>query len=215
MSRVLYYHPLSSFCQKVLIALYEVGTPFTPQLVDLTEGDPPFAAAWPIGKFPVLRDGERWIAESSIIIEYLGQRAGGATELLPRDVDRALAVRMSDRFLDLYVHLPLQVIIGDALRPDDAHDPFGVARARETLRSSFAMLDNELRGHQWAVGDEFSLADCAAAPPLFYLNELTPLATDYPVVAAYLDRLKARPSYARVLREAAPYLHMFPKERVR
>jgi glutathione S-transferase len=216
MSLILYYHPLSSFCQKVLIALYENATPFTAQFVDLGAGDPPFAAAWPIRKFPVLRDeaADRWIAESSIIIEYLDQHYPGPSPLLPRDPDRALEVRMGDRFIDLYIHLQLQAIVGDALRPDDARDAFGVTQAKTMLRSALAVLETKLQGHAWAAGDEFSLADCAAAPPLFYVDELLPLRGAYPAVASYFERLKARPSYARVLQEAQPYLHLFPKERV-
>jgi glutathione S-transferase len=216
MSLILYYHPLSSYCQKVLIALYENATPFTAHFVDLADGEPPFATAWPIRKFPVLRDetADRWIAESSIIIEYLGQHHPGAAQLLPRDPDRALEVRMSDRFIDLYIHLQLQAIVGEALRPDDARDPHGVTQAKTMLRTALGTLDVNLQGHAWAVGDEFSLADCAAAPPLFYVNEIMPLVDDYPNVAGYFERLKARPSYARVLREAEPYLHLFPKARV-
>jgi glutathione S-transferase len=216
MSLILYYHPLSSFCQKVLIALYENATPFTAHVVDLADGDPPFAVAWPIRKFPVLRDEavDRWIAESSIIIEYLDQHHPGPAPLLPRQPDLALDVRMSDRFIDLYIHQPMQALVGDALRPNDARDPYGVAQAKGMLRTALTMLETQLQGRAWAVGDQFTLADCAAAPPLFYLNELMPLRDSYPSVAGYFERLKARPSYARVLREAEPYLHLFPKDRV-
>jgi glutathione S-transferase len=216
MSLILYYHPLSSFCQKVLIALYENATPFTAQFVDLADGEPPFAVAWPIRKFPVLRDqaADRWIAESSIIIEYLDQHYPGPSPLVPRDPDRALEMRMSDRFIDLYLHLQLQAIVGEALRPDGARDAFGVTQAKKMLRTALTMLEANLQGHAWAVGNEFSLADCAAAPPLFYVNEIVPLRDSYPTVAGYFERLKARRSFARVLQEAQPYLHLFPKERV-
>jgi glutathione S-transferase len=214
MSLTLYFHPLSSFCWKVLVALYENDTPFTPHSVNL--GDEAERAAllklWPIGKFPVLRDDatDRTIPETSIIIEYLDSQYPGRTRLIPAEPKLALQTRLRDRFYDLYVHLPMQKIVGDRLRPASAKDPHGVEEARARLRSCYGMIDKEVAGKNWATGDAFTLADCAAAPALFYGNMVEPFG-DANNVAAYLDRLKARPSFARVLREAEPYFAMFPR----
>ncbi len=216
MSLMLYYHPLSSFCWKVLIALYENDVPFTPKLVNLGDADDraAFLSLWPVGKFPVLRDEaqQRTIPESSIIIEYLDQHHAGATRFIADDADLALRTRLRDRFLDLYLHMPTQTIVFDRLRPADARDPSGVADARKRLRTSYAMLESELPAEGWAMGDRFTLADCAALPALFYADRVEPFGDELRAVPAYLDRLKARPSVARVLAEAEPYFHMFPQE---
>jgi glutathione S-transferase len=215
-SLTLYLHPLSSFCQKALIALYENGTPFTPHLVDL--GDAASAAAfkaiWPIGKFPVLRDeaAGRTVGESTTIIEYLARHHPGPVKLVPDDAETALEVRAQDRFFDLHVHLPMQKIIGDRLRPAGQNDPFGVEDTRARLKTALGMLDRTMAARAWAAGNSFSMADCAAAPTLFYLDLVVmPLAGAYGHVAAYLDRLTRRPSFARALEEAKPYLHMVPR----
>ena len=214
MSLTLHFHPLASFCHKALIALYENDTPFTPKLVDL--GNEAERAAllklWPIGKFPVLRDEVRdqTVPESSIIIEYLDRHYPGRTRFIPDAADRAWQTRLRDRFYDLYVHEPMQKIVLDRLRPADKTDSLGVEEARARLRTSYGMIDREMAAATWAMGDAFSLADCAAAPALFYANEVMPFGT-HKNVAAYFDRLKARPSYARVLKEAEPYFAMFPR----
>lgn len=216
MSLTLHFHPLSSFCWKALIALYESGVPFTPNSVNL--GDPAERAAllklWPIGKFPVLRDDARGqtVPESSVIIEYLDRHYRGPTKFIPDDGDQAWQTRLRDRFYDLYVHLPMQKIMGDRLRPDGDKDPHGVAEARAQLRTSYAMIEQQMAHGGWAMGDAFSLADCAAVPPLFYGNMVEPFGLANGNVTAYLERLKARPSVARVLKEAGPYFHMVPKE---
>lgn len=213
MSLTLYYHPLSSYCWKVLIALYENGTPFTPRLVDLSDekNRAEFRALWPIGKFPVLRDeaADRTIPESSIIVEYLVQHFPGPTELLPKDPDLARRTRLADRFYDLYVHTPMQKIVGDRLRPADKKDPFGVEEARAQLSTAYPLIDAEMEAKHWAMGESFTLADCAALPALHYANRVQPLGA-HKNVAAYLDRLENRPSVARVLKEAEPYFAMFP-----
>ena len=215
MSLKLHFHPLASYCHKVLIALYENDTPFTPNKVDLAnEGErAALLKMWPIGKFPVLRDAarEQTVPESTIIIEYLDRYYPGATRFIPADADRAWQARLSDRFYDHYVHEPMQKIVADRLRPEGKKDPHGVEEARARLRTSYGMIDREMATRRWAMGDEFSLADCAAAPSLFFANEVMPLGEDHANVAAYLGRLKARPSYARVLKEAEPYFAMFPR----
>ncbi|WP_315724585.1 MULTISPECIES: glutathione S-transferase family protein [unclassified Bradyrhizobium] len=216
MSLTLYYHPLSSFCWKVLIALYENDVPFTPKLINLGDADEraAFLKLWPVGKFPVLRDEQsrRTIPESSIIIEYLDQHFAGATRFIPEEIDLALQTRLRDRFLDLYLHMPTQAVVFDRLRPSDARDPLGVADARARLRTSYAMLEAELPRDGWAMGERFTLADCAALPALFYADKVEPFGDELATVRAYLDRLKARRSVSRVLAEAEPYFHMFPQE---
>jgi glutathione S-transferase len=210
----LYYHPLASFCWKALIALYESAAPFEPHIVDLSnaaarEG---FQRLWPLGKFPVLRDAsrQRTIPESSIVIEYLAQHYPGAAALVPQDATLRLDARLWDRCLDLYVHAPMQKIVGDQLRGPRDKDPHGVGEARTTLRTAYAMLDERLVERVWIVGDAFSIADCAAAPALFYAGIVEPFANDHPQLANYFERLTERPSFARVIAEARPYFRMFP-----
>jgi glutathione S-transferase len=214
MSLKLYFHPLSSFCQKALVALYENDTPFEPLIVDLFDAKSSAAlkAIWPIGRFPVLRDeaNDRTVPESSIIIEYLDQHRPGRTRFLPAEPDRARETRSRDRFFDLYVNVPMQKIVTDKLRPAGQNDPLGVAQAREQLQTALALIERDLDGKTWAVGDVFTMADCAAAPPLFYADKVMPLAGNYPNAAAYLGRLTKRASYARVLKEAEPYFALFP-----
>jgi len=209
-----FFHPLASFCQKVLIALYENETPFEPHIVDLGNeaSSAAFKKLWPIGKMPVLRDDarDRTIPESSIIIEYLAQHYPGGAELIPADADLALRTRLGDRFYDLYVHEPMQRIVGDRLRPAGKNDPHGVETARTMLRTAYDMIDGEMATRIWATGDAFSMADCAAAPPLFYANKLMPFGDTHRNVAGYFERLTKRPSFARTLEEAQPYLKFFP-----
>lgn len=214
MSLTLYYHPLSSFCWKVLIALYESDVAFTPKLINLGDVDERAALLklWPVGKFPVLRDEQRTIPESSIIIEYLDRHYPDPTRFIPKEPELALQTRLRDRFIDLYVHMPTQAIVFDRLKPKDARDPFGVDEARRRLRTAYAVLESQLAEAGWAMGEKFSLADCAAMPALFYADKVEPFGERLQAVPAYLGRLKARPSVARVLTEADPYFGMFPAE---
>ncbi|WP_437964165.1 glutathione S-transferase family protein [Sorangium sp. So ce260] len=215
MSLTFYFHPLSSYCHKALIALYENDTPFEPHLVDLGNeaASAAFKKLWPMGKMPVLRDNarDRTVPESTIIIEYLAIHYPGKTRLVPADADLALQTRLCDRFYDCYVHDPMQRIVGDRLRPAEKKDPLGVEMARKVLLTSYGMIDQEMANRTWAIGDSFTLADCAAAPSLFYANEVQPFVDSHRNVAAYFERLRARPSFARVLQEAQPYFHMFPR----
>ena len=216
MALTLHYHPLASFCWKALIALYENDVPFTPNPVNL--GDAAERAAllklWPIGKFPVLRDEARGetVPESSIIIEYLDRHYPGRTRFIPENSELALQTRLRDRFYDLYVHLPMQKIMADRLRPAGKQDPHGVEEARAQLRTSYAMIEQQMAKGAWAMGEDFSLADCAAAPSLFYGSMVVPFEETQKNLAAYFERLKARPSFARVRTEAEPYFQMVPKE---
>ena len=213
MSLKLYFHPLSSFCHKVLIALYETGTPFEPRIVDLFGEAVEYRKIAPLGKIPVLRDEamNRTIPETSIIIEYLAQYYPGRTQLFPTDRDLCRQMRLCDRIYDLYVNVPMQNIVADRLRPADKKDPFGVDQARILLKTSLDMIEQEMAGDRWAVGEGFTMADCAAAPALFYADMMMPFRDTHKRTAAYLDRLMERPSYARVLKEAEPYLAMVPK----
>jgi glutathione S-transferase len=132
-------------------------------------------------------------------------------KLIPDDdPQRAAQVRATDRFYDLHVHDPMQKIVVDKIRPADGHDPVGVSEARERLQTALRIAEAEMATRRWAAGDAFSMADCAAAPPLFFINKMMPLANGFPHMSAYLQRLMQRPSYARVLVEAQPYLSMFP-----
>ena len=213
MSLKLYFHPLSSFCHKVLIALYETGTPFEPRMVDLFAEGNEYRKVWPIGKIPVLRDEakDRTIPETSIIIEYLAQHYPGKTQLFPTDRDLCRQMRLHDRFYDLYVNVPMQKIVTDRLRPPGKNDPHGVEEARALLRTSVGMVDEHMAGKRWVMGDAFTMADCAAAPALFYANKVQPFGDGHRNASAYLDRLLERPSFARVIKEAEPYFAMIPK----
>ena len=214
MSLTLHMHPLASYCWKVLIALYENGTPFRSHLVDLGDeaSRTAFQALVPQAKMPVLQDEGRGqvVPESTIIIDYLGLYHPGPIALIPADPDTAWRTRLRDRYFDLYVHEPMQKIVGDRIRPPGTQDPHGVEAAHATLRASYATIERDMAGRQWAMGEAFTLADCAAFPALFYANKVEPFRADRPALTAYLDRLSTRPSIARVVEEAKPYFHMFP-----
>lgn len=214
MTLTLHYHPLSSYCWKSLVALYETGAPFTAKLVDLSNPAERAAlcALWPIGKFPVLQDDarQRTVPESTTIIEYLAQYYPGHSQLIPSDPDDARDVRLRDRFFDLYLHNNMQKIVGDKLRPADQRDPYGVAQARAQIELAYGMVDDQMQASRWAIGEPFTLADCSACPALFYASKVVPLGDHHATARAYLDRLIARPSFARVLAEAEPYFKMFP-----
>jgi len=214
MSLTLYYHPLASFCHKVLVALYENQTPFEARLVDFADPDSSreMLSFWPVGKIPVLYDEGRreTVPETSIIIEYLARHYPGPVPLLPADPDLARQARLWDRFFDLYVSVPMQKIVTDRLRPAGQGDPTGVDEAKRTLMGAYALAERQLVGRTWALGDAFSMADCSAAPALFYAGIAVPFSAEFPQTAAYFERLVARPSFARVLVEARPYFRMFP-----
>ncbi len=211
----LYSHPLASYCWKVLIALHENATPFTHHVVDLSNAADraELVALWPFAKMPVLRDHARGavVPESSIIIEYLAQHHPGPLALIP--ADSALEVRLRDRFFDLYVQEPMQQIVADLLRPPAARDPAAVGAAKATLAIAYRVVDEVARTRTWAAGEAFTLADCAAAPALFYADQVAPIPEEHPHARAYLARLLARPSMERVRRDAEPYWHLFPGRR--
>lgn len=206
----LYAHPFSSYCQKVLVALYENATPFDYRNLEDPGAGEELAALWPMKRFPVLVEGGRTILEASCIIEHLQLHHPGPTTLIPTDPEAALEVRMLDRFFDNYVSTPQQAVVFDHLRPADARDPYGVDRARAMLDTAYAWLDTRMATRAWAVGNGFSLADCGAAPFLFYAHWTHPIDDGFAHVHAYLQRLMQRPSFQRAVDEARPYRSYFP-----
>jgi glutathione S-transferase len=206
MSLTLYFHPLSSFCHKALIALYELDLEFEKRLIDLGNAADraELQALWPLGKFPVIRDHARNkdVPESSVIIEYLDRQA----HLIPDDWEAALEVRLWDRFFDLHVQVPMQKIVADRINAANGD----LTRERAALTTAYGMLEHQLTGKTWMAGPAFSMADCAAAPALFYASTLVPLADEHRHLHAYFDRLVQRPSVKRVIDEARPYFSMYP-----
>ena len=212
MSLALYGHPFSSYTQKVLIALYENGTPFEFRCLgpDTPQHSADWLRRWPLRKFPLLVDGERNIVEASIIIEYLQLVHPGPVGLLPTDPMAALDVRFLDRFFDLHVMNPVQHAVGGALTGDPVKRQEGLALAVEKLERAYAWFEGQLAGRTWAAGAHFTLADCAAAPSLFYADWTHLISEMYPLLRAYRARLLTRPSFARAVEEARPYRSLFP-----
>ena len=210
MPLTLFYHPLSSFCHKVLIALYEHGAAFEPRVVNLGDAADREAlrSVWPMVKFPVLRDQARRcdVAESSIIIEYLDHYYAGAHKLIPDQREAALEVRLWDRVFDNYVQGPVQAIVADRIYNAQAD----LSRQRAALVTAYRLIDERVATRTWAGGDAFSMADCAGAPALFYAATLVPFPEDCLHLPAYFERLMARPSVARVITEARPSFGMYP-----
>jgi len=212
MALTLHFHPLSSYCWKALIALYENGTPFEPRMVDL--GDPEaraaFAALWPTAKIPLLEDDGRIVPETSIMIEHLELHHPGRVALLPGGPEVQLEVRLWDRVFDLYVMSPVQRFVAQHLRPEGERDARAIAEALGDLKTAYDLLETRLGGRTWAAGESFSLADCAAAPALFYAAIVSPFPAGHANLAAYFERLMQRPSVKRAIAEARPWFHYFP-----
>lgn len=213
MTLILYHHPFSSYCQKAMMALYEKELAFEPFLIDLGDerARAQFATVWPYAKFPVLHDtrGGVTLPEATIIAEYADGLSAAGPRLIPEKADEARGVRLLDRILDNYLHTPMQKIVADRLRPEGEGDPHGVAEARATLATTYRLLESRIGAAGWFAGPDFSLADCAAAPPLFYAARLAPL-DSFPRLSAYLQRAMDRPSFRRCLDEARPYRRFFP-----
>ena len=217
MALTLHLHPLSSFCWKVLIALYENGTPFEPRMVDF--GDPTaraaYAALWPTCKIPLLEDDGRVVPETSIMIEYLDRHHPGALKLLPADAPAQMEVRLWDRLSDLYVMDPMQRIVGQHMRPEAERDAATLASCQTLLDRSYDMIERHMAeqhaaGRHWAAGENFSMADCAAAPALFYAAIARPFPPGHGALQSYYERLMTRPSVERAIDEARPYFRYFP-----
>jgi glutathione S-transferase len=210
MALTLYAHPFASYCWKVLIALYENATPFEYRLIEDASGWAELAALWPIKKFPLLRDGEATIVESSIVVEYLMHHYRGTIRMIPEGHEAALAVRLMDRVFDNYVMSPMQTLVADRMRAEPERDSRAVADARKLLDTAYAWLNGQLKPPLWAAGGDFSLADCSGAPALFYADWVHPIDERYPELLAYRRRVLARPSVARVVDEARPFRKLFP-----
>ena len=213
MTLVLHQHPFASYCQKVLIALYELDLPFMTHLVEGADARAELASLWPMASIPVLRDesADLTLPESTTIIEYLDEVAGGGSKLVPSDRAEALQARLWDRFFDQHVATPMQKIVGDRLRPEGRDDPEEVLEARSALDTAYAVLDAHLADRSWATGASFTLADCAAAPALFYTRAVHRWNEgDQRNIARYYRGLMARPAVARVVDEARPWREIFP-----
>ncbi|MEG2941988.1 MAG: glutathione S-transferase family protein [Thermomonas sp.] len=212
MTLALYGHPFSSYTQKVLIALHENATPFEFRCIspEHPEHAGEWLRRWPLRKFPLLLDGECQMVETSIIIEYLQLAHPGAVRLLPEDAVSALDVRFMDRCFDLHVMSPVQAAVGGALTGDATKRDDTRAFAAEKLEMAYAWLEGALAGRSWACGDDFTMADCAAAPSLFYADWTHPISDGYPVLRAYRSRLLARPSVALAVEGGRPFRHLFP-----
>lgn len=211
MSLVLFGHPFSSYTQKALIALYSDGTEFEYRALDVEKPEPFFAELkgyWPFGKFPVLVDGGEVVIETSCIIEHLQVHYRGPNTWIP-DGDLGRRVRFLDRFFDLYVMENMQKIATDPLRPEESRDAYGVERARANLDTAYDWIEPQI-GDAWAAGEMFTLADCAAAPSLFYADWLQPIGETRPRLTAYRGRLLAHPAVSRCVEEGRPYRHFFP-----
>ena len=210
MTLTLYSHPFSSYCQKVLIALWENETPFDYRHLEEPGASEELASLWPLRKFPVLVDGGKTVTESSIIIEYLDLHHPGPLRFIPGDPEAALEVRMMDRFFDNYVMAEMTKPVLEALKPDGGRKEEALEQAGSALETAYAWLERRLEGRTWAAGDGFTLADCAAAPSLFYADWVHEIAPAFPRLRDYRARLLARPSFARAVEEGRPYRGYFP-----
>ena len=210
MSLTLYAHPFSSYCQKVLVALYENELPFAYRSLEDPTAMAELKARWPFARFPLLVDSGHTVVESTIIIEHLMLQHGGRVRWLPQDPVAALEVRFLDRFFDNDVMTAMQKPVFEALRTDGARKDEAMAEARRALDLAYGWLEQRLAGRTWAVGDRLSLADCAAARSLFYADWVHPIAAAFPTLRAYRARLLAWPAFARAVNEARPYRHYFP-----
>ncbi len=206
----LFGHPFSSYTWKVLIALYENATPFTFRMIEDPAHKATLEALWPVGKFPVLREGESVVVETSTIIEYLQTRHPGPIVFLPADPAAALEVRMLDRVFDNHVMTVMTRAVIDAMRPPERRDCDIATSVGSALDTVYGWLDSRLAGREWAAGATFTLADCAAAPSLFYADWVHPIADRFAVLKAYRARVLARPSVARCVDDARPFRHYFP-----
>lgn len=209
MTLELFSHPFSSYCQKALIAFYENDIPFTYRMLEDEGVGAELARIWPLGRFPVLRAGERVVPEATMIVEYLDVHHPGPTRFIPEDRDAAIPVRTMDRFFDNYIASPQQRIVFNALREETVRDAHGVTEAQAMLDKAYRWLDDYMAGREWAAGD-FSLADCAAAPQLFYADWTYAIPQEFTNVHAYRQRLIERPSFARAIDEGRPYRPYFP-----
>ena len=215
MTLTLYYHPLSSFCQKVLVAFYETGIPFTPRFIDFVAEEDRNAlfALWPMGQFPVIRDEAkaRTVPEGSLIIEHLALNFAEGAALLPRDGEAAFDIRYWDRLFDLHVNQQMQIAMAERRKPKEERDAAASERAARQIEAAYGLIERHMAGREWAVGEGFTMADCAAAPALNYAKLIVPFG-EHKHVSAYYERLVKRPSFARALKESEPWLQFLATE---
>ena len=212
MTLTLFSHPFASYCWKALIALYERELPFVATEVGGEDHRARLADLWPFSTMPVLVDDQSGasVAESTIVIEYL-DRFGDAPPLIPTDPDAALQARLWDRVMDGHVHTPMQKIVHDHLRPEGSGDSYGVEEARAKLDTVYGILDTRLRDMPWMAGESFTVADCAAAPSLYYARVVHPWDEKrHGDLTNYFDTLTDRASIARVIDEARPNRQFLP-----
>ncbi len=212
MTLQLFAHPFSSYCQKVLTALYENDTPFELRMLgpDTPDVAAEWCKLWPMKRMPVLKDGDETVMEATVIVEYVGLNHPGPVSFLPADPKAALTARMMDRFFDNYIMTPMQKVVFNQIRPEADRDPYGVNEAKAMLDDAYGWLDATMANREWAAGDAFSLADCAASPSLFYADWVHPIPETFAHVRAYRARLLARPAFARAVDEGRPYRNFFP-----
>ncbi len=210
MSLQLFAHPFSSYCQKVLVALWEKELPFTYRHLEDPEAAAERASLWPLGRFPVLVDGGQTVVESSIIIEHLDLQHAGPVRLLPEDTRAALEVRFMDRFFDNYVMNAMQKPVFEALKGEQGRKDEALAEARQALTTAYSWLEGRLKDRTWAAGEDFTMADCAAAPSLFYADWVHQIGPGFTRLREYRAQLLARPSFARGVEEGRPYRSYFP-----
>lgn len=209
-----YGHQFSAYCQKALVAFYEHGVDYTLRPIDFEDSEilAEFEKIWPLKRMPVIIDAGRTIIESSVIIEHIDVHYNAGHQLVPHNPVKALETRFMDRFFDNYISTPQMTVVFDVLRDPKDRDPYGVSKAKDLLETSYGWLNAQMADRHWAAGDDFTLADCAAGPALFYAHWTHPIDRKYSHLHAYRDRLMARPSFARCIKEAKPFRHLFPLE---
>ena len=208
---IFYGHPFSSYTWKALIALYENGVDFDYRVIgpDAPTHGEELKAHWPVGQFPLLvADGVPYF-ESSIIIEYLDHLVP-EPRLIPADFGAALKVRFFDRIFDNHVMGRMQAVVADAIRGPENHVATIVEQSQAALETVYGWLDKELAGGGWATPHGFTLADCAAAPSLFYADWVHQIPERYENLRAYRARLLAHPAVSRCVEDARPYRAYFP-----
>ena len=210
MSLQFFGHPFSSYTQKVLIALWADATPFDYRMIEDPENMATLKQHSPFGQFPlIIEDDGTALFETTCIIDHLQAHHPGPNKWIP-DGEPGRRARFLDRFFDLHVMNNVQVPVGDKLRPEGTQDPFGVERARARLHTAYDWLEANLGDGPWAAGTQFTLADCAAAPALFYADWVEEIGPSRPKLKAYRARLLAHPTVARAVEEGRPYRHYFP-----
>lgn len=204
----LYYHPISTYSQKVLIALYEKGLEFEAETVQLMDPEDraSYLEVYPMGKIPCLIDDGNMIPESSIIIEYIDDMAD--PKLIKGDAAQTRKIRFKDRMFDLYLNNNVATLLFQSLKTQADQDQELIEKARFQINTMYMFMEHEFGNQDYANGNEFLMGDCAAAPALNYAQKTAPF-DEHKNICAYWDRLTARPSVQRMQQEAAPAIAAF------